>query len=508
MQDQATLEAGEDLDAVLDDLEAGASALELKAYGAPTRRAGPAGGDALKQAVVQIGQEVLRQGQVIDRLAARPAATPATVKSAHDQKMRAWQTYQDLLARKGRHGHTSDPLTRGSLGRLDGVLDRMSALERRIHLAEAKRDRPPGFGGRHGAGARPARSKLGAYLASPSMTRYRAAVTHFLKTGAEVFNGQHITDIHRLATKDMHTELGPAGGYFMLPERDNSPLAVFLTELSPMRERATVRSIMTDEFEQPTVLSNAEAYWTAERAERVESEPPALGIDRQHTFQLEAEPLISTKLLDDATLDLEAWIVEQIGTAFAEKESPAWFTGTGLTQPKGLLTYDYVVDHSTWVHGKFRLIETGVSGGFLPLAPSASPPTYADSVLYDMVYSLKAGHRQNASWLLNRTSVAAIRRLRDIEGKTLWQPSAQLGQPASLLGYAVGEDEFMPDIGADTVAIGFGDWARTYQILDRIGVRVLRDPYTKKGWVKFYVTKRVGGAVRYFDAAVFLRFST
>ena len=131
-----------------------------------------------------------------------------------------------------------------------------------------------------------------------------------------------------------------------------------------------------------------------------------------------------------------------------------------------------------------------------------------DNILIDVVQTLKAGHRKNATWLMNRSTAGVIRKMRDERGLPLWQPSTQAGQPAALLGHAVDEDEFMPDIGADTMSIGFGDWKRTYQILDRIGVRVLRDPYTKKGFVKFFTTKRVGGAVRYFDAAVFLKFGT
>jgi HK97 family phage major capsid protein len=125
-----------------------------------------------------------------------------------------------------------------------------------------------------------------------------------------------------------------------------------------------------------------------------------------------------------------------------------------------------------------------------------------------MTQLLKAGHRRNASWMMTRGTVGLVRKFKDGEDRPLWQPSTQLGQPDTLLGYAVDEDEYMPDVGADTYAVGFGDWKRTYLIVDRIGVRVLRDPYTAKPFIQFYTTKRVGGGVQYFDAAVFLKFGS
>jgi HK97 family phage major capsid protein len=108
---------------------------------------------------------------------------------------------------------------------------------------------------------------------------------------------------------------------------------------------------------------------------------------------------------------------------------------------------------------------------------------------------------------MNRATIGTIRKFKDANGLPLWQPSTQMGQPANLLGFTMDEDEYMPDIATDSVAVGFGDWKRTYLIVDRIGMRVLRDPYTQKPFILFYTTKRVGGGVQYFDAAIFLRFS-
>ena len=96
---------------------------------------------------------------------------------------------------------------------------------------------------------------------------------------------------------------------------------------------------------------------------------------------------------------------------------------------------------------------------------------------------------------MNRATVGKIRMLKATDGHYLWQPGLQLGQPATLLGYPVAENDDMPDVGAGTAAsaILFGDFNRGYTIVDRMGIRVLRDPYTNKPFVHFYTTKRVGG---------------
>lgn len=498
----------DNLDALLDEMEEGAAALETKAgISAPHNKAwprsSPAGGDDVKAAVVAIGKEVLRQGQVIDRVAATAGATPSTSREAHERKMRAWNIYQEMLARKGQHSHQRDPLTRDALGRLDDIIDRMGAVEKRMRFAEVKADRPPGLASRYpGAGGQ----RRGGYLSAP-MSLYQKAVRHHLLTGSELFHGQSLHDLKRAAYKAMHTEDSTAGGYLLLPERDTSPLATFLRVLSPMRQRATVRQILSDELEQATVSSVNGAYWSGERQDVQETSTPTVGLDKTPTMELRDNPKLTEKLLDDADFDIEAWLTEEIGTNFAEKESDAWFNGNGIIQPRGLLTYEFVAP-ANWAHGKFRYLPTGVSGGFLPTAPTSSPPTMPDSVLIDAIQALKQMHRQNASWLMNSASVGVVRKLRDDRGMPLWQANLVAGQPPTLLGYAIDEDEFMPDIGADTYAIGFGDWRRTYQIVDRLGIRVLRNPYKEPGWVHYNTRKRVGGAVRYFDAAIFLKFGT
>jgi HK97 family phage major capsid protein len=151
--------------------------------------------------------------------------------------------------------------------------------------------------------------------------------------------------------------------------------------------------------------------------------------------------------------------------------------------------------------GTIEQVPTGVSGGF------AAAPNGGD-VLIDALYGLKAQYRANATWFMNRVTTKAVRKIKDSDGAYLWSPGIAAGQPASLLGYPIASFEDMPDPAADSLSIAVGDMRAAYQIVDRVGIRTLRDPYTAKPYVGFYTTKRVGGDVVNFEALKLIRFNT
>jgi HK97 family phage major capsid protein len=128
-------------------------------------------------------------------------------------------------------------------------------------------------------------------------------------------------------------------------------------------------------------------------------------------------------------------------------------------------------------------------------------------VLVDLVYAVRAGYRQNGAFVMNRKTQAAIRKFKDTSGHYLWQPPASIGARATLMTFPLVEAEDMPDIAANAYAVAFGDFRRGYLVVDRQGVRVLRDPYSAKPYVLFYTTKRVGGGVQDFDAIKLLKFA-
>ena len=152
---------------------------------------------------------------------------------------------------------------------------------------------------------------------------------------------------------------------------------------------------------------------------------------------------------------------------------------------------------SAWAWDKVGYIATGEA--------AALPATAPSDKLIDLVYALKAGYRQNANWVMSRQTQATLRKLKDANGDYLWQPPAVPGGRAVLMGFPVVESEDMPDIGADATPIAFGDFRRGYLVVDRTGVRVLRDPYSAKPYVLFYTTKRVGGGIQNFEAIKLLK---
>ena len=155
--------------------------------------------------------------------------------------------------------------------------------------------------------------------------------------------------------------------------------------------------------------------------------------------------------------------------------------------------------NASWTFGNLGYIATGVAGAF----PASNP---GDKLL-DLIYAAKAPYRANGTFVMNRGTQSVIRKMKDGQGNYLWQPAAKAGETPSLMGYPVAEAEEMPDIAASSLSVAFGDFSRGYLIVDRAGIRVLRDPYSSKPYVLFYTTKRVGGGVQDFDAIKLLKFS-
>ncbi|MBX9934431.1 MAG: phage major capsid protein [Methylobacterium sp.] len=303
--------------------------------------------------------------------------------------------------------------------------------------------------------------------------------------------------LKRLEEKALSAGSGPDGGY-LVPEIVERDVLARLANLSPIRALATVRTISGGQYKRAVSASDAVSGWVAETAPRPQTASPTLSELSVPAMELYAMPAATQTLLDDAVVDIDAWLADEVETAFAEQESTAFVTGNGVSRPKGFLSYETVANAS-WVPGKLGTIATGTAGAF----PSASP---AD-VLFDLVYGLRAGYRQNATFVMNRKVQSAIRKMKDPDGNYLWQPPLAADRSATLLGFPVAEAEAMPDAGAASLSIAFGDFKRGYLVVDRAGLRVLRDPYSAKPYVLFYTTKRVGGGVQDFDAIKLLSFA-
>jgi HK97 family phage major capsid protein len=215
-------------------------------------------------------------------------------------------------------------------------------------------------------------------------------------------------------------------------------------------------------------------------------------------MELFAQPAATASLLEDSVVNIDQWIAQEVEQVFAQQEGAAFVNSDGSNKPKGFLSYTTVAQ-SSWTWGNVGYVATGAAGAF--------PASDASDVLVDLVYAVKAGYRQNGAFVMNRKTQSAIRKLKDTTGNYLWQPPAVANGKAMLMTFPVVEAEDMPDIGANSLSVAFGDFSRGYLVVDRAGVSVLRDPFTAKPYVLFYTTKRVGGGVQDFDAFKLLKFA-
>jgi HK97 family phage major capsid protein len=357
---------------------------------------------------------------------------------------------------------SADALTEEKLGRLNTALDGAKAAMDRVAL---ERSRPALEAGRPEAG-----------------DEYKESFAAYVKRGEE---------------KALSIGSNPDGGYLVPSETENE-ITRRLTAVSPIRAIASVRAVSSSLYKKPVSLTGPATGWVAETGARTETASPTIDALDFPTAELYAMPAATAAFLDDAAVDVGAWLAEEVNAAFAEQETAAFVNGNGTNKPKGFLQETQIAEGS-WAWDKIGYMATGVSGGWPVDDPSDK--------LIDLVYTLKAGYRQNASWVMNRKTQGAVRKFKDADGNYLWQPGVAAGAKATLLGFELVEAEDMPDIGAGTTPVAFGDFRRGYLVVDRTGVNVLRDPYTAKPYVLFYTTKRVGGGVQDFDAIKLLKFS-
>lgn len=287
------------------------------------------------------------------------------------------------------------------------------------------------------------------------------------------------------------------GGY-VAPAQTEALITRLVTEVSPIRAISTVKQTTSHTFKRPISLGGAAAGWTAETGARDETDAASLSLAEIPTAEIYAMPAATPVLLEDALVDVDQWLAEEVRDIFAEEEGKAFISGNGTNKPKGFLDYTKVSDGAqNW--GELGYLATGDVNDF----PADDP---AD-LLIDLIYAPASGYRANGRFVMNRRTVSKVRKFKDSDGAYIWQPGLSADQPATLMGYPVTEAEDMPDVAAGAFAVAFGDFERGYLVVDRQGVQVLRDPYSAKPYVLFYTTKRVGGGVQDFNAIKLLKFA-
>lgn len=382
------------------------------------------------------------------------------------------------IAELQKKGH-ADPLLEEKVNKLSEQITRLDALKARIDELETKANRP---------GANQAKSEKDELKA-----QHKAAFEQWFRKGT---GEPELEDLQR---KAMNVAT-PSEGGFITPDELERSIYSLVVDLSPIRQVASVITVGSENYRKLVNLHGATSGWVGETQARVETNTPEMAERAPAMGEIYAEPRATQKILDDSFFNVESFLQQELVTEFAQQEATAFISGNGVNKPRGLLTWGTAATaDATRADGVFEHVATGVSGGWPASAPA--------DVLLTITDKLKDGLKQNARWLASGTTFTSIRKFKDGQGQYHWQPGLQAGQASTLFGFPYTQANDMPTIAANSLSLAFGDFRRAYTIVDRLGIRMLRDPYTTKPYVKFYTTKRVGGMVVDFEAVKFLKFA-
>lgn len=307
---------------------------------------------------------------------------------------------------------------------------------------------------------------------------HKAAFDAYLRKGDEVKLGTLSNE-----TKSMNTIVGEDGGY-AVPRLMASGILKMLNDNNPMRGAVATIAVSSEDYSQLVDTGLATSGWVGEADPRTETLAGGLKSIKPVFGEIYAFPFVTQRALDDIAFNVESYISDKVAMEFAIKENAALTNGDGINKPKGLFSYEFVAaGDDTRAYNKYQYVKTGAA---------ATLGTTPSDKLIELQDALRAGYQGGAVWMLNAATLTTIRQLKDSQGNYLWAPGISTGMQNSILGkpYIVNHD--MPVVAAGALAIAYGDFKRAYTVVDRVGVRMTRDPYTNKPYVGFYTTKRVG----------------
>lgn len=286
----------------------------------------------------------------------------------------------------------------------------------------------------------------------------------------------------------------PDGGYMVTPVLSTRMLEK-LYDAVAMRRLARVETMDSgSEWMEPVDIDESGATWVGETESRPETDTPQLKMLKITLDEIYAMPKLTQRLLDDSQWNLGDWIVRKITEKFIRSENAAFVSGDGIGKPRGLLTYDTAAtDDDTRAFGVLQTVNSS----------SATEVTLAG--LRSLYWKVRAPHRRNASWLMSSDTASQIDGILDGNGRPIWRDSVDGSVPPLLLGKPVEFEENMPSVEAGALPIAFGNFEDGYTVVDRPGVKMIRDEVTTKGQVKFYAYRRVGGGLADSEAVKLLK---
>ncbi len=309
-----------------------------------------------------------------------------------------------------------------------------------------------------------------------------------------------------IAVKSLLAGSGPDGG-FAVPKVIDGMIDATIVNISPIRGIASVQQVSTQDFHKLVNIHGTASGWVGETAARAATTTPSLKDIAPPMGELYANPQATQQMLDDVFFNAEQWLADEVALEFARAEGAAFTNGNGVNQPRGFTTYTAVATaDKTRAWGSLEYVATGANGAFAALSSTVNP---VDS-LFTLVSRMKKGYRTGSQWVMSKATLFAVMAFKDYQGRYVFNPTTAPGVEDTVLGYPVTEAEDIIDYNdsSNGLGIAFGNFKLGYLIVDRIGTRVIRDPFSNKPYIGFYTTKRLGGAVVNFEAIKFLKFAT
>jgi HK97 family phage major capsid protein len=368
--------------------------------------------------------------------------------------------------------------------KMEAIQKDMTEQKKVIEDMEAKAKRPQ-FGG-DGQDANQAEAD------------HKSAFNAFLRKGKD--NG--LADLEAKAYA-WSTNSGADGGY-AVPKVIDAAIDALAVNISPIRSIAQVVQISTTDFHKLVNLRGTASGWVGETAARTATATSTLADIKPTMGELYANPQATQQMLDDVFFNAEQWLASEVATEFARAEGAAFISGTGTNMPTGFLNgATAATADASRAFGTIEHIATGTSNAFKTLSGTVNP---VDD-LFTVVSKMKAAYRNGSTWVTNKALLFEVMAMKDYQGRYVFNPTTAPGVADTILGYPVVEAEDMPAKGASSLSLAFGNFKLAYLIVDRIGTRVVRDPFSNKPYIGFYTTKRVGGALINSEALKVLKFA-
>lgn len=408
------------------------------------------------------------------------ADTGGNIKTLIAENAKAFEEFKATLAAKDKElaAKFDDVVTTEKIEKIDASISDMQAS---IDQANAAADQ---------ANAALSAMKMGAGGTDAELTedekKYSAQFNDWFQTGADedgIKAALKTGNIRAAATVGSDSD-----GGFTVPIEWDRTITDQLKVVSAMRQYAHVQSVSGAGFKKLYNLRGTASGWVGETSARDATSGSKFGEYPFSFGEIYANPAATQGLLDDSEIDFAKWISDEVETEFAAQEGVAFVSGNGVNKPKGILKYTSVDEAALAENLRHPL-------GAIDEVNSGAAAGLTSYGLIDLTGDLPTERIDGAAFYSNRQTTSTIRKMKDGDGNYLWQPSYQAGDPALVLGYAIRELSGLPAIAADAIPLLFGNMERAYRIFDRIGVRVVRDPYTNKPYVQFYTTKRVGGGL-------------